>query len=261
LTIDVILFVPIGAWLATAFTPTNHRIRSLAVCAILGLALATAIELAQVLVYSRFADTTDIVTAATGAAAGGWLMRRWYAEDLAQRPVEPGRFRDMGIAAAWLSAAVLYAAGLIALFWSPFEFVWDLDFAKQRWQEFFRTPFAALYLGSEFHATEEVLRKVLFFAPLGVLFALAAAQFADWRLRRAVLMVLFAASVALAMGIEVGQLFLPARLPDFTDVLLCAIGAALGMGIGSRILKGRAQTWNQTVTHRLGGRADGAGIR
>ena len=190
----------------------------------------------------------------------GWIARRWFARDLSQHPAEPPWYRSLGITAVWLSVAAIYAAGLIALFWSPFEFVWDVGFAKQRWEDFFRTPFAALYYGSEFHATEQVLRKVLFFAPLGALFAHAAAQFANWRLRRALLTVLFAGSIALAMGIEVGQLFLPAHLSDFTDVLLCTAGTAMGLAIASRILRGKTQSCNQAVTQRVGGRDDAEGI-
>jgi glycopeptide antibiotics resistance protein len=95
---------------------------------------------------------------------------------------------------------------------------------------------------------------LLFFAPLGLILSQAAAQFADWRVRRFLLAVLFAASVALAMAIELGQLFLPTHYPDFTDVLLCAAGAGLGMALGSRILKGITQSQNQAIAQRAGSR-------
>lgn len=251
LVTDAIVFIPIGAWIATAFTHTDHKIRSLGSCTLMGVGLAATIEFAQVLVYTRFVDTTDILTGTVGVTAGAWLTRRWFAEEISRAGVDVGRWRGVWTAAVWLGAAILYAATVIAIFWSPFEFVWDADMARQRWAEFFRAPFTALYAGSEFHATQEVLRKLLFFAPLGALLAQAIAHVAERRLRRCFLAVLFAGSVALAMGIELGQLFLPSHSADFTDVLLCAVGAALGMMLRGQIRKGEIHSYDQPIAQRL----------
>jgi glycopeptide antibiotics resistance protein len=254
LTIDVILFVPIGAWIATAFTRNDRVVRPLAVCLLFAAALASVIEFAQVLVYSRIVDTTDILTQTLGAAAGAWWMGRWFAGTQSPAPACRRQFRGLAVAALWLIAAMFYSVAVTALFWSPLEFVWDVELARQRWAEFFRTPLTALYLGTEYNAVEQVLRKLLFFAPLGLILSQAAAQFADWRLRRFLLAVLFAASAALAMGIELGQLFQPSHVADFTDVLLCAAGAAFGMTLGARILKGITQSQNQPIAQRVGSR-------
>ncbi len=261
LTMDAIVFVPVGAWIATTFTRSDHRVRSPRFCAVLGGALSAAIELAQVFVYSRFVDTSDILTGTVGAALGGWIMGRWAGAG-APVPVtsESGRFRKLWRGVTWLSGAFLYGAVLTAVFWSPYEFVWDVDLAKQRWAEFFRTPFEALYWGSEFHAVQQVLRKLLFFAPLGAILTQVAAQVADYRLRRLLLALLLSTGVALALGIELGQLFLPEHVSDFTDVLLCSAGVALGMALCSRVLKRKIQSENPTFAHRLGDRAGGVNL-
>jgi VanZ family protein len=240
LSMDAIVFVPIGAWIATAFTHTNYRVRSPGTCAFLGAVLSAAIELAQIIVYSRFVDTSDIVTGTVGAAVGGWVVGRMIGD---QAPAsclldKPKRSWNSLV---WTSAAILYAAMLMVIFWSPFQFIWDVELARQRWADFFRTPFEALYWGSEFHAVQQVLRKILFFAPLGGLMAQAVAHVANRGLRRLFLCTMLSAGVAFAIGIELGQLFLPASVPDATDVLLCSAGVVLGMTIHIRVFNGIAQ--------------------
>jgi hypothetical protein len=119
-------------------------------------------------------------------------------------------------------------------------------------------PFANLYYGSEFNAISEVLRKMLCFAPLTGMLSLAIRLFQPPPRARPVLQGLaFAAAVGVALVIEMLQVLFPPRIPDITDVLLCSLGAALGMWIAVRILKIPASP--QSRTRERGGvfRTDG----
>jgi hypothetical protein len=64
------------------------------------------------------------------------------------------------LAAAWASV-------LAIVFWFPFDFRTDAAFIKSQLDFVQRVPFEVYYFGTEFRAITEVLRKPLFFAPLG----------------------------------------------------------------------------------------------
>lgn len=220
------LFVPIGMLLSTVLLPAGSAPRPAWQAALLGLPCALAIEAGQLFVYSRFTDATDVVSGTIGAAVGGGIM---------------GRLREGGARAAavpawvYLSLALIYALFLAGVFWQPFDWVIERPFAEPRFQAFFRTPLAAMYAGSDFNAVTQLLRKTLFFAPLGALFAFSLKNVqgpARWLLRG----VLLAAAFALAMGIELAQVFLPSHTPDLTDAMLCFLGAAGGMGVATRLV-------------------------
>jgi hypothetical protein len=53
------------------------------------------------------------------------------------------------------------------------------------------------------------------------------------------LLVSLVTAAGLATGIELFQVFLPARFPDLTDVLLCTTGAGLGMAVVLQLNTGR----------------------
>jgi glycopeptide antibiotics resistance protein len=60
--------------------------------------------------------------------------------------------------------------------------------------------------------------NIALFVPLGLVLCLR-----TWSLRRTV-----AAGLALSVGIEIAQLFIPGRTTSFDDVLLNTVGVALG---------------------------------
>lgn len=69
-------FVPVGAWVAVT---QGHRLRNYSdfvVGAVGGALIAAMIEIAQLLVVSRFTDVTDILLGTAGAGLGGWLIGR-----------------------------------------------------------------------------------------------------------------------------------------------------------------------------------------
>ena len=118
----------------------------------------------------------------------------------------------------------------------PFELTEDLQQIKARYEGFFSIPFAGLSRGSHLDAVLDSLKKVLLFAPLGALLALAVAPLSVPRpIRRVLLAVLLVAVTGIGASIEMAQLFLLPHVPSVSDVILYAAGAAIGMLLASRM--------------------------
>ncbi|TCO74294.1 VanZ like protein [Chromatocurvus halotolerans] len=187
--------------------------------------LAFALECAQLLVFSRFSDITDLFTAGIGAVLGASLVRRFGLAAHAKTVTAvdlPDRL--LLITAAFLGWLLL----LLLAFWYPFDFVIDRSSLKLAESRFLDVPFASYYYTTEFHALTEVLRKVLFMAPLGALASAAVGSAAAPGVRRWLRLGLWPAVVLLALGLEIGQLFLPEKTGKLTDFLLGCVGLALG---------------------------------
>lgn len=239
---DVVVFVPIGAWAATAFVGRGRHVRSLGQSVLIGGLVVVAIELAQLFVYSRFTDTTDVIMGTAGVALGAALMRRLRGATDELPAAEPAPEPAADLAwLRWLGIAALYAAMVTACYWFPFDFSADKETIREHLAGFFGVPFAAMYSGSEFKAVSNLLQKTLVFAPLGALLTIAA-----WRMpvpqavRRIFLGGLLLACFGVAFGIELGQVLSPRHTPDFTDVILCTAGALAGMIVTVRLKRGRS---------------------
>lgn len=196
----------------------------------LTMATAVALEALQLFVYSRISDVTDLFTAAAGAAAGTALGGRLAARGALTSPSRAAVHVGNSGARMWLplGLAVGWLIVLMVVFWYPFDFRTDGAFIKGRLGFVHRVPFEVYYFGTEYRAVTEVLHKTLFFAPLGALLAwLVAGLPYLWRgpanVLAAVLVVLF------ALGIELGQVLLPDKIPDTTDVLLESLGGIAGL--------------------------------
>ena len=163
-------------------------------------------------------------------------MRRWRGKEGTEPPSEtvaPTRYPAM----PWLIGFMLYTCFLVILFWAPFEFTHDKTVIKSQLNGFFAVPFARLYRGSYTKALFLILRKTLWFAPLGVLTAHTIARFSVPPPQRRVLLgaaVLLIGGVA--SGIELGQVLMPNKVADLTDVFLTTIGGIAGLIITTRIL-------------------------
>ena len=216
LVTDAAIWVPAAVLWQLAMHKTRWQTWLSAVAA------AALLELLQLFVYSRVTDSTDVVTAAVGAAIGVALVRSRAGP---ARAGAPPMARGMLL---WTLAAVGWIALLAVVFWYPFDFNVDRVFLRDRLAGLQRVPFEAYYFGTEFRAVTEVLRKSLFVAPLGfLLFRIGRGVPAVWP--RALVhtgMLLLVAVVAAA--IEAGQLMLPTKNADFTDGALEFLGGATG---------------------------------
>lgn len=216
---DVAIWVPVGLLLVV-----SGRRRPLAAWT-WTIGAAVLLETVQFFVYTRVTDTTDLVTAAVGGGLGVALGARSAAQGRS-RGRTGGLFVPQWV---WPALALLgWSLFLAALFWYPFNFRPEREVAQTRLELFWRVPFYSYYYGSEFRAATELLHKVLFFVPVGALLALGRR-----RLPRGVPRELYALLTALYIAglpvlIELGQVLLPGKLPDSTDLVLEITGSLLG---------------------------------
>jgi len=203
---DALIWVPLALLWRLDVTRSAWRAWGMA------LATAVALKIMQLFVFSRVSDVTDLFTAAAGTAlgsfAGGWLAAR---EAPVGQPLRAGAVPVYaGGAAGWLPFAL--AAGwlsvLLFVFWFPFDFRTDGAFIKSRLDFLQRVPFEVYYIGTEYRAITEVLRKTLFFAPLGGLLAWGVAR-QPWRWRGPLFALAMLVLAGMPAVIELGQVMLP----------------------------------------------------
>lgn len=215
----LMMALPIGAFMLLL----GMRRKSewpIAFAVILGGALTSLVELAQLLALSRTADVTDVLMNLVGVAAGAVGVSKLLQRDV----LADGRtFRS------WpLAALAAWCLVLVVRHWSPFDFTISSEYFRARLPVMFRVPFHSYYWGMPLNSLAEAVTKVLLGIPVGALLSLAWTPSA-----RAVALVRAAAVVAgtaaIFLVIELGQLLEPTRVPDQTDVYLGLAGALVGL--------------------------------
>jgi VanZ family protein len=191
---------------------------------IVAAALLIVVEAAQVFIHSHTADVTDVLFGCAGVAVGVL----WGRHELSRRarhvvPADPLSPLGLLLLAGWVLVVVGYH-------WLPYDFIVDSESIKAKLARMSLVPFSG-YHGSYLSALNDVLTKTALAMPFG-----AIATFA-WR-PSGVGSIAYAAVVltaaALCFGLaELGQFFLPSRVPDPTDVLLGIGGSYVGILIGS----------------------------
>ncbi|MCI1191738.1 VanZ family protein [Calidifontimicrobium sp. SYSU G02091] len=177
-------------------------------------AVAAALEGAQLLVLSRVVDTTDIVAAAVGVLAVGLIP-----DAAGDRRARFGRLALPGLA----------ALALLALHTWPFDFATDTQALRARLDTLSAIPFASYATNTELYLVTNVLRRVAQFAAFAAVCLWAARP---WHLSRTSATVVVATTAAaLAAAIEGLQVFLPQRVVDTGDVLIAAVVGALTAGL------------------------------
>ena len=216
LVTDIVIWVPVAAlWVLTG-RKTRMQAWTLAVTA------ALVLELLQVFVYSRVSDSTDVGDGSLGRGDRHRAGTAAPGHRPGQRPMPgPGALR-------WAVAALCWAALLAAVFWYPFDFNLDRSFLRDRVAGLHRVPFETYYYGTEFRAITEVLRKMLFFAPLGFLLFRLGRGLPSALPRAAVHVAMLILVAAVATAIESVQILLPSKFADFTDGALQFLGGATG---------------------------------
>ncbi|MFO0946426.1 MAG: acyltransferase family protein [Planctomycetota bacterium] len=132
-------------------------------------------------------------------------------------------------------AGVGLCCGDCRLFLASLNFHSDADFVKPRIKEFLRVPFQVLYAGNDTNAMMQVLRKGLWFAPLGAFLAWACRGIKG-KPRPMYLIGFGLFAMLIAGGIELGQLFLPEKIFDLTDFLLTGGAAVIGLAATAMLL-------------------------
>ncbi len=220
----LLMAVPVGACaILTASQLNRPRVIGL----VAGLSVALLVEFAQVLAVSRTADVTDVLMNAAGIAVGVALASRWLDRSSVPAAAETVRLWPLAALAAWCVV-------LIGRHWSPFDFVADGAFAQSRLPIMMRVPFHSYYWAFALDAFAEATTKVLLAVPVGALL-----QLTWWpkrqALRHAQAVVIVLIASAMFVVLELGQLMLPSRVPDQTDIYIGIAGACVGLW-GVRVL-------------------------
>jgi VanZ family protein len=179
-------------------------------------------EFAQLLAVSRTASVTDALVNLIGGAVGVWLAARTNRAGTARRR----RVR------VWPIAALLgWSVLLAARHWSPFDFTVSRDFIGNRLDLMLRVPFHSYYWGMPLFAFAEASTKFLLGVPVGALLQqIYSPQSGRGRATQTALVLI--AGTAIFGALEVGQLLLPSRIPDQTDIYIGVAGCAVGLLIG-----------------------------
>jgi VanZ family protein len=165
-------------------------------------ALSLAIETVQIVIPSHEMDMTSVALALVGTTVGASVVGR----------------SASGPARRWITPALLIWGSVVALTaWTPPTFAWPQP-PFVRPERF--VPFWSYYVRTSVEDLADLFGQVLAFVPLGALLAA----------RSSMRSVAGAALIGLGCGLvtEFGQLFLPDRTAELTDVLSAAVGAGLG---------------------------------
>lgn len=215
---------PLGALGLIGWTGLGARRHSRAAFAF-GASFVVAVEAAQIFIRSHAAQATDVLFGLAGVALGVWagryaLLHRQAVAVLPRRAV------------SWqaLALLLLWSAVLCAFHWQPYDFTLDSDLIRDQLRQISLVPFTGYWSGSELSTFKNVLLKLVLAVPFGVM----ASYVLDERAGHSAVVAAFWIVIALAIFgvIEAGQLLLPSRTPDPTDVLVSVAGTAAGLWIG-----------------------------
>jgi VanZ family protein len=187
-----------------------------------GAAFIVLVEAAQVFIRSHAADVNDVVFGLLGVAIGVLAGERVRTTPPA---AEASRI-------AVSTPSVLALAGwclvLAVYHWRPYDFVVDPEAVRGKLARMSFVPFSG-YRGPGLTAFNDLLLKLGLSIPLG----LGAAFVLRVNIRRAIVTTGWLVLAAALFGlVEAGQFFLPARVPDPTDVLLGVVGTYAGLVLG-----------------------------
>lgn len=231
--VDILLWGPVGAALVYAGRKTVLRAATLTTLAVSG------VELAQVFVFSRVTDTTDILTGAIGGLIGALIAKRFA---VAEGEGGGAAKLDSVLKSRRLPVGSLgylvWAITLCGIFWYPYDVTIKRDIVANAIDNFFSVPFESYYFGSEYRAITELLRKVLFFIPLGVaVSAFMSSPGVKRRLPAAVVKAGVALSLLLVPAVvEFGQIILPSHVAVSTDLVLEIAGAWIGYFLAGKLM-------------------------
>jgi glycopeptide antibiotics resistance protein len=233
---DVALNAPLGAAAVLLWTGGRSRRRA-PVAIVLGVMVVAVIELAQVFVNSRYADVTDVLTGSLGVVLGVAMART-----LSDREVlSAGTGRPERLVVAARVGAVAWMGAMLSYHWRPFDFTLSPEQVATGMHQLMSVPFLSYYLGPEFHAFTEMMRKSLLALPLGALLRIAWSPGDRSPASKVHLMLVAVLGFGLLLGIEVGQVFLPTRVADVTDAIVGEMGFITGMWIAGLLLAGQPQ--------------------
>ncbi len=211
------------AWMPVCWFLVRVKAWPLAVATLVAALGAAFLECVQLFVLSRTTDATNILLGAMGGLAGSIIGKLSPGRTAPVHKDKPWRNTILGsaLSLAWFGLT-------IRAFWSPFTFQFDRNFLTQRVSDISLIPLHA-YIGKPYlYSAFNILEVLVYFIPLGVIFASFVTRHLQGQSARAVTMLFFLIACLLAGLIETGQVFIPQRYPDITDWMLMVAGAMCG---------------------------------
>ena len=215
---DVVIWIPVTFLLIMSARKSPRQAWLWTVAA------AALLEFIQLFVYSRVTDIGDILTAMAGAGAGVLAAKYIIKPPQSSYSKSYNRTLILGIL-----GTLAWSLVLVGVFWYPYDFHFERNFLRERIPELFQVPFFKYYYGTEFRAITEVIHKTAFFLPLGVTLAYSRSAIQNPVVRDYFKMGAIIFIIGVAMGIEIGQIALPDKNPDNTDLALEAISGIIGL--------------------------------
>jgi VanZ family protein len=272
---NVLMFVPVGflgagMLLADTVRRAWRTIEASFLVMWLACAVGAALESAQLFIPDRTFSVSDVVAQALGTSVGiaFWILlggpinvwlrslpRARGMQEATSVPRKPGYARDAHHLWSW-PCAFAWIVFLALQQWSPFDFRSDPQFVRMRLEELPVVPFENYYYSPLPLAFAELTRKLLLGIPLGILLAPTRRVKAQ---QTSAALLGIAATLSL---VEAGQLFVPSRTPDPTDVIIQTAGAFAGWWgfslVGVFPAK-NSQTETKVIQLETSRRSDGGG--
>ncbi len=248
LLFDVLIYIPVGVLSSSLLSRSKRPVRPLLDSLFIGGLIVVGVEFSQLFVYSRFTETTDVITGLIGIFIGAWFLLRWRAPKLdSASGARSGR--SLVPALKWFSLTLIYLVFLCLFFWSPLQPTGDHELIKSRFDGFLVMPFRGIYRGSNLEAATQLIRKPLLFVPLGILLVkfLSSLELKPWA-HRLLLLVAFAFLTAYGVGIELVQSVFPPHFPSVTDAILYSFGGLIGICVWTKIE--RSDIRLRRISHR-----------
>jgi glycopeptide antibiotics resistance protein len=238
---DLLLSVPIGALSVLGWVSRGTH-RRIARATLAGGSIVIAAEIVHSVLWSHYVSLVDILSGGVGVAIGAaaaLAATHSHVSDVVPR----WRLRLL------LLLLVGWMLLLLGRYWYPFDFRFAPETTIARLAHFPLIPFGSYYPSyseDPMHAVRELLSRFLLTIPLGVLVRSALWRPGDGWLPDVVTTGL---ATILMSVIAAGELFLPAGYPDTTEMVLGAMGAAVGCAVANAFAR------CSTMAEASGGRA------
>lgn len=219
--IDIIQWSPIAFFLVYF---KSVRVWA-AICVTTGIAFF--VEISQLFVFSRITDIADVITAFIGGSIGAILPMLTKGYIRIDSDKEKNRPRILGVP---MILFAFWVTTVIVINWHPFDFTFAKNMIKHQLNGLSLIPFSYYQHNDFYNAITSALRKTVSFMPGGFIlsFVIKDGRMYSKTVNKFISLLFLVLIVGCAGLIEAGQVFLPGKVPDLTDIILETIGAAVG---------------------------------
>ncbi|MBF0468366.1 MAG: VanZ family protein [Desulfamplus sp.] len=131
----------------------------------------------------------------------------------------------------------VWAVIVLLLYWFPYDFIPDKEMIQEQLNNFNFIPFYTYYENGIYYALIQILGAMFFFMPNGVILSyfIKGGRLFEPHVNRVIMLSWFLAVFGVAGLVELGQFFLPERVPDMTDILIGSAGSWFGFFISKQL--------------------------